>query len=169
MIAPIILLVFSLIMDGILTNFLPYGVGNLSLFTPATTIVALIIIYIFYYHKDKNYLITCAVCGIIYDLLYTNLVFLDALIFTFIGYLVIQGYKNTGFNYMWVFIYVLLGIILYETSFAVVIAIFNLVPMTLDRLLYKISHTLLFNLIYGEILYLIVGIIPKKYKKIRIN
>ena len=38
-----------------------------------------------------------------------------------------------------------------------------------DRLLYKISHSIIFNIIYGEILYFIIKLLPKKYKKIMIN
>ena len=47
--------------------------------------------------------------------------------------------------------------------------IFNLVPITLNKLIYKITHSLLINIIYGELIYLILEILPKKYKKIKIN
>ena len=45
MMVPMIILVISFFLDGILTNFLPYTVGDLSLFTPMITIVALVIVY----------------------------------------------------------------------------------------------------------------------------
>ena len=51
----IVILIISFLLDGILTNFLPYGVGNLSLFTPLTTIVAIVLIYNFFYHNEKKY------------------------------------------------------------------------------------------------------------------
>ena len=38
MIVCMIILVVSFLLDGILTNFLPFSVGDLSLFTPLTKI-----------------------------------------------------------------------------------------------------------------------------------
>ena len=60
-------------------------------------------------------------------------------------------------------------IIIYESSTALIFMIFNLVPITLNKLIYKITHSLLINIIYGELIYLILEILPKKYKKIKIN
>ena len=60
-------------------------------------------------------------------------------------------------------------ITLYETINALIIICFNLVPITLTRLLYKIVHSLILNIIYGEILLLIISNLPSKYKKININ
>ena len=45
MVVAIVILVVSFFLDGILSNFLPYMVGDLSLFTPMITIVALVIVY----------------------------------------------------------------------------------------------------------------------------
>ena len=154
MLASIIILIISFILDGVLTNFLPFGVENISLFTPLLTIVALVVIYNFFYHKEKNYYILSFVIGILYDLFYTNLLFLDGLLFLLIAFVITKIYKVVGFNYMWI---------------ALDIVIFNLVPMSIYRLLYKISHSIILNIIYGELLYFIIQLLPKKYKKVRIN
>ena len=169
MLASIIILIISFILDGVLTNFLPFGVENISLFTPLLTIVALVVIYNFFYHKEKNYYILSFVIGILYDLFYTNLLFLDGLLFLLIAFVITKIYKVVGFNYMWIALDILISIIIYECSFALVIVIFNLIPMTIYRLLYKIGHSIILNIIYGEILYFIIKLLPKKYKKVRIN
>ena len=169
MLASIIILIISFILDGVLTNFLPFGVENISLFTPLLTIVALVVIYNFFYHKEKNYYILSFVIGILYDLFYTNLLFLDGLLFLLIAFVITKIYKLVGFNYMWIALDILISIIIYECSFALVIVIFNLIPMTIYRLLYKIGHSIILNIIYGEILYFIIKLLPKKYKKVRIN
>ncbi len=169
MTASIVMLVISFIFDGVLTNFLPYGVGNLSLFTPLLTIVSLVVIYNFFYHKEKKYYILAFVLGIIYDLFYTNLLFLDGFLFLLIAFVITKIYKMVGFNYMWIAIDIVLSVIIYECGFALIILLFNLVPMSISRLLYKIGHSLILNIIYGEILYLIIRLLPKKYKKVRLN
>ena len=169
MLVSIIIILISFMIDGILTNFLPYEVGNLSLFTPLTTIVALIICYAFFYRKEKNYYILAFIVGILYDIFYTNLLFLDGFIFLIISFFITKIYKISGFNFIWILIDILISIIIYECSIALVILIFNLVPMSFNRLLYKIGHSIIFNIIYGEILYFIIKLLPKKYKKIMIN
>ena len=169
MLVSTIILVISFILDGLLTNYLPYGVGNLSLFTPLTTIVALIIIYMFFYKNEKTYFVISFITGFMYDLFYTNLLFLDAILFLLIAFIVSQVYKIVDFKFIWVLIGMVLVIVIYEVAFATIITVFNLVPMSFERIIYKISHSIILNVIYGEILYLICKLLPKKYKKVMIN
>ena len=166
---PIIIIIVTILLDGLLTNILPYTANNLSLFTPMLTILIPIIIYPFYIKEEKKFLITLVITGIIYDIFYTNLLFYDAIVFFLFGLMIIKLYKVIGYNYIKVLLYSLLCIILYELFNSIVILIFNLVPINLMKVLYKISHSILLNLIYVLILYIIVKKLPKKYKKIRIN
>ena len=64
---------------------------------------------------------------------------------------------------------IILMIVIYESVTVLIILVFRLVPVTFTKLLYKISHSLILNIIYGEILYYILNNLPKKYKKISIN
>lgn len=164
-----LIIAISFVIDGILTNFLPYSVMDLSLFTPLTTIVALIVVYPFFYHQEKKYLITSLITGLLYDLFYTNLLFLNAILFLCLAFIYIKLYKLLGDGIFKILFHITLLIIIYELLTVGIILIFNLVPITSSRVIYKISHSLLLNLIYGEALYLIRKIIPKKYYKVHIN
>jgi len=166
---PIILIIISLLLDGVLTNYLPYLVNNLSWFTPLFTVVIIFILYPFFRKKEKKYFLLIFLLGILYDLLYTNLLFWNALIFLFIALLSKYLYKNLEVTPIKLVLYTIIIIVAYESLNACIIVIFQLVPITLEKLLYKISHTLLINIIYMEIIYFILKIIPKKYKKISIN
>ena len=163
----IIIMIVSLILDGILSNFIPYN--NLSLFTPLLTVVSIFLIYPFYKKKEANYFITIAALGIIYDLFYTNLLFFNAAMFLIIGYVTQLIYKNLEISIIKLIIYLIVIIIIYELSTSAIIFIFNLVPITMTKVIYKITHSLLLNLIYGELVYIVLKLIPKKYKKININ
>jgi len=165
----IIIMIFSLLLDGILTNYLPYLVNDLSLFTPLLTVVTIFIIYPFYRKKNEKYFVFIFIIGIIYDLLYTNLLFFNAILFIFIGFLSKYIYKNYEITYLKLIIYTILIIISYELLTCSLIFIFHLVPLTIPKIIYKITHSLLLNIIYIEIIYLIINLIPKKYKKISIN
>lgn len=165
----IIIVIVSLLLDGIISNFVPYQIGNLSLFTPALTLISIIIVKPFYYHKDKKYLILAFIIGIIYDLLYTNLLFFNGLLFLFMAYINVKLYKYISIDYLKLIIYISLLITTYEITSSIIFIIYNLVPINISKIIYKISHTLILNILYGELLYLIINLIPKKYKKININ
>lgn len=171
MIISIVIVVISLLLDGILTNFLPYGVESLSLFTPLTTLVSIVIVYQLFYqsHNQKQYLIMSMVIGFLYDLLYTNLLFFNSLLFLLVAYITMFLHKQLGEGYVKIILHVLIIIVTYELVTFLCIVVFNLVPISMDRLLYKISHSILFNLIYAELIYTIVKLIPKKYRKVSIN
>jgi len=166
---PIITILISLILDGVLTNYLPYLVNDLSLLTPLLTIVSIFLVYPFYRKKEKKYYITSFIIGMFYDLLYTNLLFFNAILFLIIALITKYIYKNFEISYLKIILYLIVIISLYEILTAGIILLFNLVPITFYKVFYKISHSLLLNVIYGEALYLIINIIPKKYKKISIN
>ena len=167
----VLIIIISFILDGVLTNFLPYSVGDLSLFTPLTTLVSIVVIYKLFYHnhnEKKYYMISFMVC-FIYDFFYTNLLFFNGLLFLLIAYITTLLYKQFGESYLKILLNVLIIIVIYEVITALCILLFNLVPISINSVLYKISHSLLFNLIYAELLYLILNLVPKKYKKIMIN
>ena len=82
-----IILLISIILDGILTNYLPYLVNDLSLFTPLLTVVSIFILYALNRKKETKFFILMFIVGIIYDLLYTNLLYLNGLLFVLIAFI----------------------------------------------------------------------------------
>lgn len=165
----LIIIITSFILDGILTNFLPYISNDLSLFTPLLTVTIIFLIYPFYKKREKRYYITILILGILYDLFYTNLLFFNAIIFLLLGVISSYIHKNFELNHLKLIIYIALIITAYELITAIIIAIFNLVPITLSKVIYKITHSLLLNIIYAQLVYLVIKLIPIKYKKISIN
>lgn len=166
---PIIILIISILLDGILTNFLPFLVNDLSIFTPLLTVVSIFIIYPFYRKHEKKYFIILFILGIIYDLLYTNLLFFNGILFLGIGSLSKYLYKNYEVTPLRLIIYTIIIIVFYESLTGLILFIFRIVPVTFYKVFYKIIHSLLLNIIYIEIIYFIINLIPEKYKKISIN
>lgn len=166
---PYIIMIISLLFDGILTNFLPYMINDLSLFTPLLTLTSILLIYPFYKKKLKDYFITVFILGIVYDLFYTNLLFFNGVLFLLIGYFISKVEKLISLNSINVIVETLIIIIIYELITGLLLFTFNMVPITIPKIFYKILHSLILNLIYAEVVYFILKIIPKKYKKISIN
>ena len=166
---PYIIIVVSFILDLIFSNFLPYMEGDLSLFTPLITIVSLLLIVDFFDREDKKYYITCFVTGMLYDLFFTDLLFLNGFLFLGLGFVSKFIYKNEKVDYIRLIFYLILIVCLYEGSVAFLITIFNIVPVSIDKVIYKISHSLILNLIYGEILFFVINMLPKRFKRKRLN
>lgn len=164
-----IIIIISIILDGILTNYLPFLVNDLSFFTPLFTVASIFIIYPLNRKKEKKFFLIIFIVGIIYDLLYTNLLFLNGLLFLLITLISKVIYKNFEIDYFKLIIYIIFIITIYESVYAGVLFIYRAVPITFYKLTYKITHTLLLNVIYVEILYFIIKHLPKKYRKISIN
>ena len=106
MIVPIIIFIVSFFLDGILSNFLPYMVGDLSLFTPMLTIVSFVVVYPFFIKKTKWYFVSCFFIGIFYDFMYTNLLFYNAILFLGIGCITLllerfvrRNYDSNGYGH----------------------------------------------------------------------
>lgn len=165
----IIIMIISLLLDGLLTNYLPYLVNDLSYFTPLFTLISIFIVYPLYRKKEKEYFISIFILGFVYDLLFTNLLFFNAVLFVFIGFIIKYIIKNFELGYIKIIIYVLLIVIFYESLTALFLGVFNIVPITIDRLIYKITHSLLLNIIYSELLFIIIKLLPKRFKEISIN
>lgn len=153
----ILIIISSFILDIILSNVLPFMKGDLSIFTSLFVPITIYLIYPFYKNQELRYYIESFIIGIIYDLIFTNLLFFDGVIFLIISLVSVKIYKNFIVDKYKNIMYVFLIIILYEFLVASIFLIFNLVPICFYDFIYKISHTLLINVVYGFLLYEIIG------------
>ena len=155
MIIPYSILIFSLLVDGIISNFLPYMVNDLSLFTPFFTLVSIIIVFPAFKKDIKKYLCVVTILGFLYDLFYTNLLFANAIYFLLIGLLVVLLNSKFELNWFTNLIFIIILLCSYFLIYDLFIYIFNVVPLDIDAIIYQITHYLLLNILYGESLYFI--------------
>jgi len=153
----ILIIISSFILDIILSDVLPFMKGDLSIFTSLFVPITIYLIYPFYKNQELRYYIESFIIGIIYDLIFTNLLFFDGVIFLIISLVSVKIYKNFMVDKYKNIMYVFLIIILYEFLVASIFLIFNLVPISFYDFIYKILHTLLINVVYGFLLYEIIG------------
>ncbi|MBR5370427.1 MAG: rod shape-determining protein MreD [Bacilli bacterium] len=169
MIISLIIIIISILLDGIISNYLPYLYTNLSIFTPLLTLVSIFMIYPFFKKKERNYFIIIFIVGIIYDLLYTNLLFFNGVLFVVIGLLIKYIYKTYEITPLRLILYIIILVISYESLTGIILLIYNVVEVTFYKVFYKIINSLLLNIIYSELIYLVIRLLPSKYKKISIN
>lgn len=154
----ILLLIIALLLDGIISLLTPTN----SYLIPLITVTTLYMIYPLYKKKDKNYFIATIITGLTYDLLYTNLLFFNTILFYCLGRLAKYLHKNFNQNFVKTIIYVTITIIAYELLTSVVLLVYRIVPITLSKVIFKISHSLVINIIYASILY---AILKRHYQK----
>lgn len=128
----------SLILDGVFSRF----------FYPLFTLISLIFIY----KKENRYLITL-ISGFIYDLVYTDTLFLNTLIFMLILLLIEFIFKCIRFNLVNVILVSILVIIIYRTSIYFILCIINYIEFNIIDLFYGIIYSLI-NVIFTIIIYL---------------
>mgnify|MGYP002624595016 CR=1 FL=1 len=155
----IFIVIFSFYLEGILSK-----VTNTTFLIPLTTLMSLIIIYPFCNKMKKEYYLICFIIGLIYDIAYTNTLFLNACLFLLIGYLINLIniiITNNIFNVM---IIGLIIIIIYRILNYFILVFIDYLEYDITLLIKSILSSILLNLLYVGILYKIIDKISKKYR-----
>src|SRR5574344_1473663 len=130
----IVIMIISFLLDGIISNI----VGMNSILLPLTLLTSFIIIYPYFCKDNKKYLIYLIIAGVFYDLAYGDIYLLNVIIFPIMGLFISFLYDNLSTN-----------------TFTFILKLLLVV---------SIYRSLLLNIIYGLILYLITNIISNKFK-----
>lgn len=141
-----LLLIIALFLDGYLSTIIPLN----SLLLPLLTVTTLHLIYPYFNkNKEKFYYMLAFITGIIYDLLYTNLLLFNAFVFLFIAKITKHIYINYQQSIIKTLLYLLFIIIVYEFVSASIFFVFQITTVTMAKIIYKIVHSLLLNVIYA--------------------
>ena len=153
-----LILVISFLFDNLISFFLNINL----LFNPLLSLVSLIIIFRYYHRKDENkYLITSFVLGLVYDIVCTDTVFLNAGIYLLLSLFIIKFYKIFSYNLLNSAILLIIVIIIYRSITFLVLSNFNFISFNLYHLLRSIYSSLILNLLYLSFFFLK----KKKYKR----
>jgi len=88
MIIAVTYVIISFLLDGIISNLIPFDLIDPSYFKTIYSIISLVIIYN-YFDNQKKYLTILVVLGIFFDIVYTNTFILNIIIFLII-YLILS-------------------------------------------------------------------------------
>lgn len=153
--------VLSFLLEGIVSNIV--GITSTWL-VPLFSIVSLIIIYPYFNHEEENFLKVCFAVGLFYDLVYTDTLVINACIFTFIGFFIRWLNSWMSNHAISVLFITFLTIFVYRILMYLILIVVGFLPFDLNTLVTSITSSLLLNLIYAEVLYLITDFMSKKYR-----
>lgn len=153
----ILITLISFYLEGILSNVI-----NLNYLIPLFTLLSLVIIYPYLFNRKKDYFIICFIIGFLYDIGYTDTLFLNAFIFLLIGYIIYLiniFITNNIFN---VTIISIIIIIIYRIITYLVLIFINYLTPDIDLLIKSIMNSISINIIYILFMYKITDLISRK-------
>lgn len=153
--------VLSFLLEGIVSNIV--GITSTWL-VPLFSIVSLIIIYPYFNHEEENFLKVCFAVGLFYDLVYTDTLVINACIFTLISFFIRWLNSWMSNHAISVLFITFLTIFVYRILMYLILIVVGFLPFDLNTLVTSITSSLLLNLIYAEVLYLITDFMSKKYR-----
>lgn|SRR5574344_935433 len=156
----IVIMIISFLLDGIISNI----VGMNSILLPLTLLTSFIIIYPYFCKDNKKYLIYLIIAGVFYDLAYGDIYLLNVIIFPIMGLFISFLYDNLSTNTFTFILKLLLVVSIYRLVTYIVYLVFSVSHFNILLLFTSIYRSLLLNIIYGLILYLITNIISNKFK-----
>jgi len=149
-------LLISFFLDGLLSIYQGHTFFHILAIRPMFTIVALVLIYPFLIKDRYRYFRLCAFTGLAYDLIYTNTLVLNVLMFVLLGLIIEHLYSffsDTLLNSLFINIIV---ITLYHVLTFFVLALIGYISFsvaTLSSGLFSmiITNTVFFVLVYSSI------------------
>lgn len=160
-----VILIFSFLFESSFSNI----INTNSFFIPLFLITSLTILYPYFKNKKTNFIIVCLICGLFYDVIFLDSVFINTLSFGLIGLLIMFGYNYINYNIYNANIINIIIIIFYRFVGYLLLCIVDYVSFNENVLMEGIYNSLLINIIYGIILYLIVDLIAKIFNLKRID
>ncbi len=155
-----LIIILSFLLESIATNI----VNKSSLFIPLFLLTSLVFLYPYFNNKKENFIITTSICGLIYDISFTNSIFINTLSFGICGIIIIKIYNyinNNMFNSSFLNIIIL---IMYRIISYLLLCIVNYTSFDESILLKGIYSSIIANVIYGIVIYLVTKFIYKKSK-----
>lgn len=139
-----ITIIISFILDSIISNFISLN----TIFAPLFTLMSLIIVYPYFNGNHKNFLITAFFTGFAYDIIYTNTIVIHGLLFIAIAFIIIRLNIIFSNNYLNVIIMAIISIIIYRLISYGLLLITNNISFNFVILLKSIYQSLIINIIY---------------------
>ncbi len=142
-----IYLIISTIIDLLLSTNITNIYQNLNYFFPLILITSLPISYLLTKNKII-FFIAIIIIGIIYDLLYSDILLINLyflILLTLLTKIFYQNKKPTTLN---ITILTLIGVITYDLYLSLILILTKTQNITINDIIYKETHSLILNIIY---------------------
>lgn len=144
-----LIMLISIIIDGLIPNITLYSFNNITYFTPICTGISLI----FLYEDNKYFYRLLLFTMILFGTLYINNLILSFIVFISVIF-IIRTFKSFFKNNLFtVFIQIILVVFSWDLIFFITKSLVINNYFIWKEYFYKVSHSVMFNLIYGALLF----------------
>ena len=155
----VFIIVLSFVLESMFSTIIPI---NTNFLNPVFVLMSLILIVPYFNKFDKKYLITCSIVGLFYDIAFTNTIVFYAVIYLLMGLVIRFISSRLSHSILSVNLLAIIIIIFYRTVVYFILVAINYFKFDISHLLHGIYSSILLNLIYISLLYLLLEFICKK-------
>jgi len=152
-------IIISFLLDGIISGLIQIN----SFFLPLFSLLSLALIYPYLKNKNKNFLIVAGTIGCIYDIAYTNTLFLNTLMFILLAVLIDKLFSYLPINIGNTYMVSAVVIIAYRVIIFLFLVLIQVISFDMISLSRSIASSVLANLIYVTTIYAILSLLAKRY------
>ena len=162
----VIVLFISFVLEGLVTNLIPM---NSLLFQNCFTLVTLLVLYPYFFHKTSWFYGLAFIFGVLIDITYTNTVFLNGLLFLAIAFLIqyLNGYISShAVNLVFLSMFV---VIFYRCLTYFILIVIGIKSFSFMEFSQSITSSLLLNVVYTLLLYFIMEKVGKRFHLTKVD
>ena len=154
------IIIFSFLFEASFSNIIPKD----SLFTPLFLITSLVILFPYFKNKKINFIIVCIICGLFYDIVFCQSIFINTLSFGISGSLIVLAYNYINYNVYSSNFLNLIIIVFYRLISYLLLCIVDFISFNEVALLKGIYSSIIVNIIYGVFIYIIIALLSKIFR-----
>ncbi|MBQ2947224.1 MAG: hypothetical protein IJE04_05240 [Bacilli bacterium] len=160
-----IILIFSFLFEATFTNI----VNVYSFLAPLFLLTSLTILYPYFKKDNFNFVILSIICGLFYDISFTGSPFINTISFGICSGFIILGYNYMNYNVVNSNFINVIVICIYRIISYLLLCIIDYVTFNETFLIEGICNSLLVNVIYGIIIFIIISLIAKIFNIKRVE
>ena len=151
----------TIILDFLMTYFIPSYFNNLNLFYPMLTLT--LIVFMYNRIENKKYFRIIFISGFVYDLLFSYIFLFNSLIFLLFGKIIKKVDKLIRCNFLVKIVLLIIFIFLYDFILFILVKISNYSIVNFNDLLYKFKNSIIMNIGFYILLNIIFNTFQKHY------
>ena len=162
MIASIIYLIISFILDNIIYNIFPTTLSNISYLTTIYIIISFVIIYP-YFNNERKYYVLLIIFGLLFDILYTSTFVFNMVLFITLGIIIKMLNNIFPENIFTSNLISIISISSYHILTFIILSLVSSINYDIILLINIITHSIIMTIIYTTISYFLVKYIFGRY------
>lgn len=151
-------IIISFILEGVFTNLVSLN----SVLLPLFTVTALTILYPYFNNNQLKFMGISAITGLCYDIIYTDSIFVNTFSFVIISVAIIVIYNYITMNIFNINGLNIVIIVLFKVVSYLLLCIVGYTRFISGTLICGIYSSLIVNIIYGIVFYVVVDKIGKQ-------